>query len=93
MALTDLKARWARDLNALWYDPSRRPHGVLRVLSGLYGSLMSLRTELYRLGWIRRHCVSLPVIVVGNLTVGGTGKTPLTLALIDALRQRGWRRE
>lgn len=91
MALTDLKARWARDLNALWYDPSRRPHGVLRVLSGLYGSLMSLRTELYRLGWIRRHCVSLPVIVVGNLTVGGTGKTPLTLALIDALRQRGWR--
>lgn len=91
MALTDLKARWASDLNALWYDPSRRPHGVLRALSALYGALVRLRTELYRVGWMRRRRVSLPVIVVGNLTVGGAGKTPLTLALIDALRQRGWR--
>ena len=91
MALTDLKARWASDLNALWYDPSRRPHGVLRALSALYGALMRLRSELYRSGWMRRRRVSLPVIVVGNLTVGGAGKTPLTLAVIDALRQRGWR--
>ncbi|MEZ5457458.1 MAG: tetraacyldisaccharide 4'-kinase [Lysobacteraceae bacterium] len=91
MELADLKARWARDLNALWYDPSRRPHGVLRALSALYGVLMRLRSELYRVGWMRRHRVTLPVIVVGNLTVGGAGKTPLTLALIDALRQRGWR--
>ena len=91
MALADLKTRWARDLNALWYDPARRPHAVLRVLSGMYGLLMRLRSELYRLRWIRRHRVALPVIVVGNLSVGGTGKTPLTLGLIDALRQRGWR--
>lgn len=35
--------------------------------------------------------VSLPTLVVGNLTIGGAGKTPLTLALIEALRSRGWK--
>src|SRR5690606_33666310 len=34
---------------------------------------------------------SVPVIIVGNVVVGGTGKTPVVLALIDALKARGWR--
>jgi tetraacyldisaccharide 4'-kinase len=53
--------------------------------------VVAVRRSLYRHGWLRAVRMPCPVIVVGNLTAGGTGKTPLTLALIDALRQRGYR--
>ena len=44
----------------------------------------------YRSGLARPHQVRVPVVVVGNLYVGGTGKTPLTIELTRALRERGW---
>ena len=91
MRFADLKAEWARQLNALWYDASRRPTRILRGLATVYAALLALRKAGYRIGWLPRHRIAMPVIVVGNLSVGGTGKTPVTLALIEALRQRGWR--
>lgn len=83
MALTDT-------LQAGWYGKGRVPWWCY-PLAGLYGVVTALRRGLYRLGWIRAVRLPCPVIVVGNLTAGGTGKTPLTLALIDALRERGYR--
>ncbi|HEV2443230.1 MAG TPA: tetraacyldisaccharide 4'-kinase [Steroidobacteraceae bacterium] len=73
----------------LWYE---EPAGisVLQPLSWIYGAAMSARRKAYRWGWIRSHGVGRPVIVVGNLTVGGTGKTPLTIWLANQLRQRGY---
>ena len=45
----------------------------------------------YRVGLFRSHSPGCPVVVVGNITVGGTGKTPLTLWLAEALTRRGLR--
>jgi tetraacyldisaccharide 4'-kinase len=72
----------------LWYE---EPPGVsvLQPLSWLYGAAVSARRTVYERGWARSHAVGRPVIVVGNLTVGGTGKTPLTIWLANQLRQRG----
>lgn len=72
----------------LWYE---KPRGVsvLQPLSWVYGAAVSARRKAYELGWVRSHGVGSPVIVIGNLTVGGTGKTPLTVWLASRLRQRG----
>src|SRR6185437_15655618 len=77
-----------RRLFRLWYEqPSRS--SLLQPLSWLYGAAVSARRMAYSRGWLRSHAISRPVIVVGNLTVGGTGKTPLTVWLANQLRQRG----
>jgi len=52
--------------------------------------MVALRRELYLSSFLTSHHLLLPVIVVGNISVGGTGKTPLTLALSQQLIQRGW---
>ncbi len=56
------------------------------MFSPLYGAGVRLRRALYERGWLRTHRVAGPVIVVGNLTVGGTGKTPLVIWLVERLR-------
>ena len=62
-----------------------------RALAGVYGAVIALRRRLYRMGVLRRHRVGVPVIVVGNIIAGGTGKTPLTIALVERLREAGWK--
>ena len=73
----------------LWYEESPGV-SVLQPLSWLYGAVVSARRKAYERGWARSYGVRRPVIVVGNLTVGGTGKTPLTIWLANHLRQRGF---
>jgi tetraacyldisaccharide 4'-kinase len=57
----------------------------------LYGALLALRRRAYRSGVAHSASAGKPVVVVGNLTVGGTGKTPLTVWLARALREQGLR--
>jgi len=64
---------------------------ALLPLSWLYGALLALRTLAYHLGLQRTETLPVPVIVVGNWIVGGAGKTPTTLALLELLRARGLR--
>ena len=52
---------------------------------------MVLRRALYRARLLPRHRIPVPVLVVGNIAVGGTGKTPLVLWLAGFLASRGWR--
>jgi tetraacyldisaccharide 4'-kinase len=73
-----------------WYRLS--PVSVLLYpLSLVFRVAVALRRLLFLLGVLPSRRVPVPVVVVGNLTVGGTGKTPLVLALARALRQRGRR--
>ena len=64
---------------------------MLLPLATLFGSLVALRRALYRAGLFASQRLPVPVIVVGNITAGGTGKTPLVLWLCDFLREHGYR--
>lgn len=62
---------------------------LLRPLSWLYGGLSGLRRQLYRAGWLRVQQLARPVVVVGNVLAGGTGKTPVVMALVEHLQSAG----
>jgi tetraacyldisaccharide 4'-kinase len=62
---------------------------LLWPLSWLYRTVVALRRAAYRIGLLRSHRLPVPVIVVGNLIVGGAGKTPTTMALVELLRAHG----
>ncbi len=64
---------------------------VLWPLSLPYRVLVALRQWSFEWGWRRSTRLPVPVIVVGNLMVGGAGKTPVVLALLELLAQHGWR--
>ncbi len=61
----------------------------LHVLSWLFSGIVQLRLWLYRNRILRDHPLGCLVVVVGNLTVGGTGKTPVVEKFAKALRDRG----
>jgi tetraacyldisaccharide 4'-kinase len=77
-------------LQRLWYGP-RWVTLPLWPLAWLFRAGVAARSRLYRLGVLGAQRVAVPVIVVGNITVGGTGKTPLAGWLARALAQRGHR--
>lgn len=58
---------------------------ILAPLSWLYGTVISIRNGLYKADILHSHTVSIPTIAVGNLAVGGTGKTPFVEYLIRTL--------
>src|SRR5690606_19500365 len=64
---------------------------LLRPLSWLTLGLTSLKRLAYRRGWKTPYRSDVPVLVIGNLYVGGTGKTPFLLAALTELQARGWR--
>jgi tetraacyldisaccharide 4'-kinase len=62
---------------------------LLWPCSKLYGLGILLHSKAYELGWLKSFQPDAPVISIGNLTTGGTGKTPVTLALVQALMRAG----
>ena len=74
---------------AYWYGDAAPPLSA-RLLAALYGRVVALRTKLFRAGILASRHVPVPVVVVGNLSIGGTGKTPLTIALVQRLQNEGW---
>jgi tetraacyldisaccharide 4'-kinase len=64
---------------------------ALLPLSLLFRGLVALRRVGYRVGLLRSRRFPVPLIVVGNISVGGTGKTPLVIWLAGHLRRQGWR--
>lgn len=80
-------SRWLVDI---WYkDPFI---GVLLMPLGfLFSDFVKFRKFLYRIGVLKKHTLSVPVIVIGNITVGGTGKTPLIIWLAQLLKNEGFK--
>ena len=77
----------ARLFNLLWYRMPRYSAYVLLPFSGIYAIFFWIARSLR---WCYQVRLSRPVVIVGNLTVGGTGKTPLVIALAEALKERGY---
>lgn len=76
-------------IHRAWYDGA--PSGwILLPLNAVYWLILALRRFLYRCGILRTFTASVPVIVVGNITAGGTGKTPTVLWLVEELREKGF---
>lgn len=83
------QARW----QSAWLQSAQRRGLVACLLwpfSLLYRALMATRRALYAFGMLASQKPGVPVIVVGNVVVGGAGKTPATLALLAHLQARGW---
>ena len=72
----------------LWYR-DRSPPLPLRLLSGAFAVGVRARRALYARGWLERQRLPRPVIVVGNLSVGGSGKTPLVVWVAEQLSAAG----
>jgi tetraacyldisaccharide 4'-kinase len=82
----------ADHLVTAWYAPRLSPlTALLLPLSVPFVGAAALRRMLYRSGVLPVQRLPVPVVVIGNITVGGSGKTPLVAALARALAARGWR--
>lgn len=77
-------------LQRRWYEDRPPPWWTL-PLAALYGLVVRMRRAWYRRGWLRARKLPVPVVVVGNIVAGGAGKTPLAIALVEALRARGFK--
>lgn len=64
---------------------------LFQALGHLYSTGAKARRTAYERGWLRRRRLARPVISIGNLTAGGTGKTPLVRWTVDHLERRGFR--
>ena len=81
---------WRHQLQQAWLQ--RGPLAItLWPISWLYGTVWAVRTLLYRLGIQRCHRLPVPVVVVGNVVVGGAGKTPTVIQIVRHLQAAGWR--
>jgi tetraacyldisaccharide 4'-kinase len=74
----------------IWYGGSPF-YRLLLPLTWLYSLVVAVRRWLYRASILKASRVGVPVIVVGNISAGGTGKTPVTLWLAKSLSNRGFR--
>ena len=77
-----------KTLDAYWY--SQNPLAwLLLPVSWFYCTLVLLRRFLYRTAILKSYRISVPLVIVGNISVGGTGKTPLLIALCELLKKQG----
>ncbi|MDC9724477.1 MAG: tetraacyldisaccharide 4'-kinase [Gammaproteobacteria bacterium] len=73
-----------------WYK-AHPVRWLLWPLSAIYRAIISLRRSLYQIGIFKQYSVNVPVIIVGNISVGGTGKTPFVIWLAKQLQHAGFR--
>ncbi len=86
----DLRRRLALKLEQAWYERSGLTL-LLRPISWLFLTLVTLRRFLYKTGILKQIKLPVPVIIVGNISVGGTGKTPLVIWIANYLKQAGYK--
>ncbi|WP_201572082.1 tetraacyldisaccharide 4'-kinase [Psychrobacter nivimaris] len=77
---TTVTRAWQRQAVWLW---------LLLPISWLYGFITFLRRQAYKAGLLSSYRAPIPVMVIGNISVGGSGKTPLIIALVSYLQKKG----
>ncbi len=77
---TTVTRAWQRQAVWLW---------LLLPVSWLYGFITFLRRQAYKAGLLSSYRAPIPVMVIGNISVGGSGKTPLIIALVSYLQKKG----
>ncbi len=85
-----IKQKISHQLQQSWYDKSGLTL-LLRPLSWLFIFISIIRRYFYRIGFAKATKLSVPTIIIGNLTVGGTGKTPLVIWLANYLKELGYK--
>jgi tetraacyldisaccharide 4'-kinase len=86
----NLKEQFIHWLQVEWYE-KKVPHLSLLPLEALFKQAVRLRRHAYRQGLKKSDWLPVPVLIVGNLSVGGTGKTPLVIWLAKFLRGQGYK--
>jgi tetraacyldisaccharide 4'-kinase len=84
-----MQAKWDRKLNQWWYGRRNVLSYLLWPLSCLYRFALYARRSMFRLGLITVYRPSVPVLVVGNITLGGVGKTPVVAAFAQHFMRQG----
>src|SRR3989344_427071 len=79
-----------RFLEDIWYSRAGFWAYLLWPVSLVYQSIIFFRRKAYQWGWLKTIRFPVPVVVVGNITVGGTGETPLIIFLAKYLKERGF---
>lgn len=64
---------------------------LLRPVSWIFAAVSYLRKYAYKSGWLKTYRLNVPVVIVGNINVGGTGKTPLVIWLAEQLQRAGYK--
>ena len=76
-------------LSRLHYSKSLLPL-LLLPLSAIFFLILLIRNYLYRFNFLKSFKIKVPVVIVGNITLGGTGKTPLIIHLAKELKKNGY---
>lgn len=87
MGMIDWRRMWNEDPSVRRFSPAR---AALFLFSLVYRGAVAIRNRRYDKGALPSAALDRPVVSVGNLTVGGTGKTPCVIALAGMLRRRGY---
>ncbi|OUR89233.1 tetraacyldisaccharide 4'-kinase, partial [Cycloclasticus sp. 44_32_T64] len=81
--------KMSRFFDSMWYG--QRPVALLFApLSWVFGRIVWLRSFMFKKGWLASTRLNVPVIIVGNITVGGTGKTPVVIWVAELLKSAGY---
>ena len=78
-------------IQAAWVKKGAIFYLILVPLSWLFAGVTALRRWAYRASLLKSYALPVPVIIVGNINVGGSGKTPATIWLVNQLKQHGYK--